>query len=75
MRVKSRIEKLERTRKTPDASQPLPVRVLNIIMDAGDAGRGFTPAESHELDLYSGTIERIVKAEGRLEGEQPEFNE
>lgn len=70
MRIKSRVERLERASKTPDAEGPLPVRVLNIIVGLADEEHSLTPAERHQLDLYAGTIERIVKAEGRLEGEQ-----
>jgi len=64
MRIKRRIERLERARRVPDADSPLPVRVLNIITDAGDEGRPLTPAEHHQLDLYAGTIGRIANLEG-----------
>ena len=57
MKVRSRIERLERETRPPDGSGPLPLHVLTTIMDAGDSGRPLTSAERHELDVHAEAIE------------------
>ena len=69
MKVRSRIEWLERETRPPDGSGPLPLHVVTIIMDAGDSGRPLTPTERHELDVHAEAIDRIVKMATRSEGQ------
>ncbi len=69
MNAKRRIERLERTSKVGNGDGPLPLHVVATIMEAGDAGRDFTPAERRELDLYDGAIKRIVARGAQVDSE------
>ena len=66
MNAKRRIERLERSSKVGNPDGPLPLYVVATIMEAGDAGRAFTPAERRELDLYDGAMKRIVARGGSV---------
>ena len=69
MNAKRRIERLERISKVGNPDGPLPLHVVATIMEAGDAGRDFTPAERRELDMHAETIKRLVARGAEVESE------